>query len=276
MENAQDTGLQQDGGMQQNNFPAMGEPGSTSTSALGQAMQNQLAEENLQSEPRGEPESRLLAGNFKDVDSLEEGYKELRAAYSGKVGEFHGKPEDGYYAAELPEGTSINYDNPAYQKIEDWCANNNLSQEGYDDLMSAMVDYGVIENGTMAQQAETEAADTLNESVRELGGWPAMQGKTDQIASGLATMGLEDSEINSLIGSIQSAADFKAISKLVSNASYSQVPGAPGSTQVIDESFLTEELRKHNSLALHDKMNNQQRIDELFTRAHPGYMKGGY
>ena len=122
--------------------------------------------------------SSYADGKYKSVGELENGYKELQASYSKKLGGFDGSPEDGY-SLGLPEGQEPQYlagEQEMVSMLQEWGAENQLSQEGFkglvegytrmnDEVNNKRMNAEFEKLGDNANQRLTNVTDFLTQNV---------------------------------------------------------------------------------------------------------------
>lgn len=113
-------------------------------------------------------EGYKYAGKYDSPELLEQGYNESVTMHTKKMEEvndklkgFVGAPENGEYA--LPEGANT-YSQPVMDSLNKWGAENGLSQDAYDSLLSAVME-GEAAN-IEAFQTEQMAALGTNAEAR--------------------------------------------------------------------------------------------------------------
>ena len=73
-----------------------------------------------------------MNGKYKSVSELEKGYENLHKRF----GSFTGAPEE----YSIAEGTELNAEHPILESIQSFGKENNLSNEGYQNLINVLVE----------------------------------------------------------------------------------------------------------------------------------------
>jgi hypothetical protein len=166
--------------------PEAGQPGAEATLAPDNNTEVTGSEDPYAITEGGEevqPET-IYADKFKSVSELEKSYLELQSTFSKKMGEFKGAPEDGYNLGE--DYTLLPNEEPLVDFLQDWGKEHQLSQEGFESLVTK---YTEVQDQLHEQQLQQEYqklgndADYRLENVRNF--LEANVGKdlTEQLAS---------------------------------------------------------------------------------------------
>jgi len=117
--------------------------------------ESQVSEPTVTDASTGEQTVTSYAGGkFKSVSELEKGYSELQSSYSKKLGEFTGSPEQ-YTLSEGGEPNEV------AQMIAEWGKDNQLSNDGYNQLVQKASEF-------MVAQEEAQAAEIQQQREAEI------------------------------------------------------------------------------------------------------------
>lgn len=109
---------------------------------------------------------KTVADQAKAYANLEKMHGELTNKYKA----FGDAPES--YSVNVPEGININADDPVFQMAQEWSRENNLSQDGFNNLVDL---YGQIEASQIKaaeefaaeQQAQIENFDSRSQNIND-------------------------------------------------------------------------------------------------------------
>ena len=135
-----------------------------------------------------------------------------------------------------------------------------------------MSDYIAEMAAKQSHKANALADEQIEGQVKELGGWPALEGLADQIGVGLQRIGLNENHIDALIGGEESSAvdRINALSHIIKETSYSDIPGSPGQPAIIDNNFLLDRMKKSETMPMLEKDEFDKETQRLYAQAYPG------
>ena len=208
-------------------------------------------------------EEPKFAGRFNSVQELEDGYRHAHKKISERLGNFHGKPDEGYeYNSEF-ENSSIDLNDPMFDDLLEFAAGNNLSQDGFEHLLGTIEGMDAKRNAEQSRTASFEADDHYNSEIELLGGEAEACGIFEGLANNLAHSGLSDEAIDRMLGSVDSVEDLAAIDHLCGNSSYSEMPGSTSNGH-ISKDFLMEQMKANELMHGLEKVADDARIADLF------------
>lgn len=109
-----------------------------------------------------------LADKYKTVEEQAKAYPELQK----RLGAFKGAPKDGKYEFKAPEGLPVEIDgsNPLVGEFQKWATENQLSQEGYQQVMSMFATYEAAQIPDMAQ-IKADIGDNVDARIEATTQW---------------------------------------------------------------------------------------------------------
>ena len=242
-------------------------------SEMEQNMRLQNAESNYEDAANEEQKIQddLIFGKFKNMEEAEKGYAAAQRKIHEKQGKYIGAPKDGYSILTADDGSdsSLDTNNIGFQSFLKHCKENNLSQDGFDEYTGFMNDYIAEMKANEMNESNAANNEFIEDHARELGGWAAAEGLADQIGVGLQTIGLPETQVDALIGAIDSAEGMKALKAIVQELSYSDVPGSPGQPAIVDRNYLLERLKISPTLPMLEKDEYDKETRRLYSLANP-------
>lgn len=98
---------------------------------------------------KGPPPGWFKADKYKTVEAQAQAY----VALESRFGAFVGAPDGGKYEFKLPEGITgeLKQDHPLLQGFNEWASKNQLSQEGYNQILGMFAQYEAAQAPDMAE-----------------------------------------------------------------------------------------------------------------------------
>jgi hypothetical protein len=157
------------------------------------------------------------ADKYKTVDQQAQAYTELEKRF----GAFTGAPKDGKYEFKMPEGITgeLDQEHPIYKGFTDWATKNQLSANGYNELLGMFAQY---EAGLAPDMGAIKAE--LGEKADERIGAASSWAKANLDAAGLELFRAATSDANA-------AKVFQLIEQVIGKTRQVALP-APGADPV--------------------------------------------
>jgi hypothetical protein len=115
----------------------------------------------------GEKPSWFKDSKYKNVAAQAEAYNALEARF----GAFVGAPKEGKYEVKLPEGVAItNQEHPVLVEFNKWATKNQLSNEGYNQVLGYLAQYEQAQQPSMGA-IKSQLGENADARITAAAGW---------------------------------------------------------------------------------------------------------
>jgi hypothetical protein len=201
----------------------------------------------------GEKPSWFKNDKYKTVSAQAEAY----VALESRFGSFTGAPKDGKYAFKAPEGIDFSADHPLVNDFTKWAAENQLSQAGYDQLLTRLIEHEVAQQPNWDQIRTNIGAD-VDERMAQTTGWV----KANLGAEGFSLLRQATSGTNA-------DSVFKLVESLVNKSGQVRLPSATRGDAPATAATAGEGLS-----AIQAQFGAKTADGRLRTEVEPGYRAG--
>lgn len=163
----------------------------------------------------GDAPEWFKADKYKSVADQAKAYAELSSKYAEKVGSFTGAPDE--YQVSV-DGIELSADDPLLSDVKEWAKASNLSQDGFNELVSRFAAHQVASEKAAKEAADAEIAKLENSQQR-------LTDITDYLKANLS-----EDEFDGLADAITTAKGIEAVEKLIKSTHKSVTAEGEGST----------------------------------------------
>lgn len=124
----------------------------------------------------GDAPDWFKADKYKSVANQAEAY----VALENRFGAFTGSPKDGVYAINIPKDVPVEFDpsHSLFQELNKWAGDSQLSQEGYDSVISMFARYEASVSPDMAAM-KTDLGENADARLSSVAQWAKSNLSTD-------------------------------------------------------------------------------------------------
>lgn len=164
----------------------------------------------------GEKPGWFKQDKYKTVSAQAEAY----VALEGRFGAFKGAPKnekgETTYAFTPPEGVEFKSDHPMAQAFTKWAGENQLSQDGYDQLLGQLIQYEIAQAPDM-NQIKAQVGENADVRITQVAQW----GKANLGNDGYALL-------RSATSGKEAASVFKVLEQIIAKTAQTRMPGVNG------------------------------------------------